>query len=143
MFILAYSLGNFVGRLTLPESVKHWSLTSVQTRLIKIGGRLVFQLSEVLETRGMLPEIRERISRLRQQWTDQHGGVANTYQLAILERGAWREPIRVPLRARSCGSFRRAASKNTLRTLNLWWSNTIIRHLRPWNGFPTNTISRE
>ncbi len=67
MFILAYSLGNFVGRLTLLQSVKHWSLTSVQTTLIKIGGRLVFQLAELLVTREMLPEILERISRLRQQ----------------------------------------------------------------------------
>ena len=36
---LAYNLGNFMRRLTLPESVKHWSLRSVQTKLIKMGGR--------------------------------------------------------------------------------------------------------
>ena len=57
MLILAYDLGNFVGRLTLPESVKHWSLTPVQTRLIKMGERLVFQLAGVLVTREMLPGI--------------------------------------------------------------------------------------
>ncbi len=34
-------LGNFMRRLTLPESVKHWSLRRVQTKLIKMGGRLV------------------------------------------------------------------------------------------------------
>ena len=28
-------------RLTLLESLKHWSLRSVQTKIIKIGGRLV------------------------------------------------------------------------------------------------------
>ena len=35
LFVLAYNLGNFMRRLTLPESVKHWSLRSVQTKLIK------------------------------------------------------------------------------------------------------------
>lgn len=72
LFILAYNLGNFVRRLALPESLKRWSLTSVQTRLIKIGGRLVrharrlvFQLAEVMVTRDMFNEMLERIGRLR------------------------------------------------------------------------------
>ena len=59
-------------RLALPELVKHWSLTSIHTRLIKTGGRLVhhakrlvFQLAEVLVTREMLTGMLERISRLR------------------------------------------------------------------------------
>ena len=42
LFIMAYNLGNFpLRRLVLPESMKHWSLTSLQTRMIKTGGRLV------------------------------------------------------------------------------------------------------
>ena len=52
--------------------MKHWTLTSLQTSLIKTGGRLVrharrlvFQLAEVLVTREMLTGILERISRLR------------------------------------------------------------------------------
>ncbi len=72
LFILAYNLGNFFRRLALPEAIKRWSLTSVQTRLIKTGGRLVrharrlvFQLAEVMVTRGMLTGILERIGRLR------------------------------------------------------------------------------
>ena len=65
-------------RVTTPlTSVKVYnclplSLTSLQTRLIKTGGRLVlharrlvFQLAEVLVTREMLTGILERISRLR------------------------------------------------------------------------------
>ena len=59
-------------RLALPEAVKHWSLTSLQTRMIKIGGRLVrharrlvFQLAEVLVTRETLTGMLERIGRLR------------------------------------------------------------------------------
>ncbi|HZA21216.1 MAG TPA: transposase [Dehalococcoidia bacterium] len=70
--MLAYNLGNFMRRLALPEAMKHWSLSSLQTRLIKIGGRLVrharrlvFQLAEVLVTREKLGGILERISRLR------------------------------------------------------------------------------
>jgi len=72
LFVLAYNLGNFMRRLALPEAMQHWSLTSLQTRLIKTGGRLVrharrlvFQLAEVLVTKEMLTEILERISRLR------------------------------------------------------------------------------
>ena len=37
LFILAYNLGNFLRRLCLPKAVKHWSLRSVQVKLIKIG----------------------------------------------------------------------------------------------------------
>ena len=72
LFILAYNLGNFFRRLALPEAIKIWSLTSIQTRLIKIGGRLVrharrlvFQLAEVMVTREMFDEMLERIGRLR------------------------------------------------------------------------------
>ena len=71
LFILAYNLGNFVRRLALPEPVKHWSLRSVQTRLIKTGGRLVrharrlvFQLAEVIMTRDLFSGVLERISKL-------------------------------------------------------------------------------
>ena len=72
LFVLAYSLGNFMRRLALLEGMKHWTLTSLQTRLTKTGGRLVrharrlvFQLAEVLITREMLAGMLERISRLR------------------------------------------------------------------------------
>jgi len=72
LFILAYNLGNFFRRLALPEAIKRWSLTSVQTRLIKIGGRLVrharrivFKLAEVMVTRDMFGEMLKRIGRLR------------------------------------------------------------------------------
>ena len=70
LFVLA--LGNSMRRLALPEAMKHWSLTSLQTRMIKTGGRLVrhavrlvFQLAEVLVSREMLGGILERIGRLR------------------------------------------------------------------------------
>ena len=72
LFVLAYNLGNFMRRLALPEAMKHWSLNSLQTRMIKTGGRLVryarrlvFQLAEVLVSREMLCGILERIGQLR------------------------------------------------------------------------------
>ena len=71
LFVLAYNLGNFMRRLTLPESVKHWSLRSVQTKLIKMGGRLVrharrlvFQLTEVAVSREVFRQVLERIAGL-------------------------------------------------------------------------------
>ena len=71
LFVLAYNLGNFMRRLTLPESVKHWSLRSVQTKLIKMGGRLVrharrlvFQLAEVAVAREVFRQVVERIAGL-------------------------------------------------------------------------------
>ena len=37
LFVLAYNLGNFLRRLYLTKVVKHWSLRSVQVKLIKMG----------------------------------------------------------------------------------------------------------
>jgi hypothetical protein len=39
--VLAYNLGNLWRRLVLPKRIDTWSLTSVQQRLVKTGGRLV------------------------------------------------------------------------------------------------------
>src|SRR5262245_19689063 len=39
--VLAYNLGNLWRRLVLPTRVDTWSLTSLQQRLVKTGGRLV------------------------------------------------------------------------------------------------------
>ena len=71
LFILAYNLGNLLGRLCLPRAVKHWSLRSLQVKLIKIGGRLVrharrlvFQLAEVAVPREVFRQVLERIGGL-------------------------------------------------------------------------------
>ncbi len=54
LFSLAYNLGNFLRRLALPQSVKHWSLTTLREKLVKIGAKVVtharyvtFQMAEV------------------------------------------------------------------------------------------------
>ena len=65
------NLGNFLRRLCLPKAVRHWSLRSVQVKLIKMGGRLVrhsrlliFQLSEVSVPRRLFQGVLDRIGRL-------------------------------------------------------------------------------
>ncbi len=72
LFILAYNLGNFLRRLCLPKAVKHWSLHTVQIKLIKIGGRLVrharrlvVQLAEVAVPRDVFRQVLERIGGLQ------------------------------------------------------------------------------
>lgn len=39
--LLAYNLGNLWRRLVLPKRIGAWSLTTLQQRLVKMGGRLV------------------------------------------------------------------------------------------------------
>ena len=39
--VIAYNLGNLWRRLALPRAVANWSLTSLQQRLVKTGGRLI------------------------------------------------------------------------------------------------------
>ena len=68
----SYNLGNFLRRLALPRGLKHWSLRSLQVKLIKMGGRIVrharqiiFQLAEVAVSREEFAIILDRINRLR------------------------------------------------------------------------------
>ncbi len=70
LFSLAYNLGNFLRRLALPRSVKHWSLTTLRERLIKIGAKVVrhakyetFQMAEVAVPRELFAAILDRIQR--------------------------------------------------------------------------------
>ncbi len=39
--VIAYNLGNLWRRLVLPKKIEKWSLTSLQQRLVKTGGRLI------------------------------------------------------------------------------------------------------
>jgi hypothetical protein len=71
LFALAYNLGNFLRRLALPRSVKHWSLTTLREKLIKIGAKVVtharyvtFQMAEVVISRQLFKTILRQISRL-------------------------------------------------------------------------------
>jgi hypothetical protein len=67
----AYSLGNCLRRLALPRSVKHWSLTTLREKLIKIGAKVVtharyvtFQMAEVAIPSRLFATILRRIRRL-------------------------------------------------------------------------------
>ena len=69
---LAYNLANFLRTLALPEAVKHWSLTTLRDRLVKIGAKIVhhgrsitFQLAEVMVSRDLFREILAAIAALR------------------------------------------------------------------------------
>ncbi len=71
LFALAYNLANFMRRLALPGSVKHWSLTTLREKLIKIGAKVVrharyvtFQMAEVAIPRRLFATILCRIARL-------------------------------------------------------------------------------
>jgi hypothetical protein len=70
LHVLAYNLGNFLRRIALPASVKHWTLTTLRDKLIKIGAKMVrharyvtFQLAEVAIPRGLYRTILQRIRR--------------------------------------------------------------------------------
>jgi len=72
LFALAYNLANFLRRLALPRTVKHWSLTTLREKLIKIGAKVVshsryvvFQMAEVAVPRTLFHEILGRIAQLR------------------------------------------------------------------------------
>ena len=69
--ILAYNLGNLWRRLTLPGGIENWSLTSMQQRLVKTGGRLVkharyywFMLADGHLTRARFAAMSRRIAML-------------------------------------------------------------------------------
>ena len=72
LFALAYNLANFLRRLALPKGVRHWCLTTLREKLIKIGAKIVrharyvtFQMAEVAIPRKLFREILRRIERLR------------------------------------------------------------------------------
>ena len=71
LFALAYNLANFLRRLALLGDVKHWSLTTLREKLVKIGAKVTrhskyvtFQLAEVAVMRRLFAAILDRIKRL-------------------------------------------------------------------------------
>jgi hypothetical protein len=72
LFVLAYNLGNFLRQAVLPRAVRHWTLTTLREKLIKIGAKVVrhsrqvvFQMAEVAVQRELFRAILEGIGRLR------------------------------------------------------------------------------
>src|SRR6266542_1809581 len=69
--VIAYNLDNLLRRLVLPPAIQSWSLTSLQQRLFKTGGRLIrharyftLQLAENYLTRPLFQQIVARIEQL-------------------------------------------------------------------------------
>ena len=69
--VIAYNLGNLWRRLVLPKRIENWSLTSLQQRLVKTGGRLVkharyywLLLAESRLTRRLFGSMLRRIAAL-------------------------------------------------------------------------------
>jgi hypothetical protein len=69
--ILAYNQGNLWRRLALPCGIEDWSLTSLQQRLVKTGGRLIkharyywLMLAESHLTRRLFGSMVRRIDAL-------------------------------------------------------------------------------
>jgi len=69
---LAYNLANFMRTLALPETIKHWSLTSLREKLVKIGAKIVnhgryvtFQMAEMVVSSQSFGEILRLIDGLR------------------------------------------------------------------------------
>lgn len=72
LFSLAYNLGNFLRRLVLPRKIKHWTLTTLREKFIKIGAKVIshsryviFQMAEVAISKELMAKILENINRLR------------------------------------------------------------------------------
>jgi hypothetical protein len=72
LFALAYNLANFLRRLALPSGIRHWSLTTLEEKLIKVGakviwhaGYLTFQMAEVAIRHNIFQSILRRIAKFR------------------------------------------------------------------------------
>src|SRR5229473_5341024 len=69
--LIAYNLGNLWRRLALPAQIGKWSLTSLQQRLVKTGGRLIkharyywLLLAESHLTRRLFADMLRKIAAL-------------------------------------------------------------------------------
>ena len=71
LFVLAYNLGNLLRRFVLLKDVSHWSFSSIQLKLVKIGAEIinhfrmtVFQMAEVAVPEKLFRSMLSRIHRL-------------------------------------------------------------------------------
>ena len=98
--VLAYNLGNMWRRLGLSQRIKSWSLTSLQHRLMKTGGRLV--------------------KHARYYWLLLAEGHLNRKLFGYMLRRIWALPVagrlkRLARSGRSWGVCRRATSERYRR----------------------------
>jgi hypothetical protein len=72
LFVLAYNLGNFFRHSALPRVMKHWTMTTLREKVIKIGAKvvsharyIVFQMAEVAVPKELFAAILDKLRRLR------------------------------------------------------------------------------
>ena len=72
IFALAYNLGSFFRKTALPNSVRHWTMTTLRKKVVKIGAKvvyptrsLIFQMAEVAISKELFAAILGKIRRLR------------------------------------------------------------------------------
>lgn len=72
LFAHAHNLGNFFRQAALLKSVRHWTMTSLREKVIKIGAKVVcharyviFQMAEVAVSQELFAAILGKIRRLR------------------------------------------------------------------------------
>ena len=71
LFVRAYNMGNFLRRLALPTSMKHWTLTTLLMKLIKTGAKkvvhhaqyVIFQMAEMAVSRKVFATILAQMRR--------------------------------------------------------------------------------
>ena len=71
LWVIGYNLGNLLRQLVVPLAIQSWSLTSLQQRLFKTGGRLIrharyftLQLAERYLTQPLFRQIVGRMEQL-------------------------------------------------------------------------------
>ena len=69
--VMAYNLGTLYKTMVLPPKIKHWSLVTLQQKMIKVGARVVqharriiFQLAEIAVPRDLWRTMLERVEEL-------------------------------------------------------------------------------
>jgi hypothetical protein len=72
LFVLAYNHWDFFRQAVQPKSVRHWTMTTLREKVIKIGAKVVcharyiiFQRAEVTVSRELFAAILKKIGKLR------------------------------------------------------------------------------
>jgi hypothetical protein len=140
--VIAYNLGNLLRRLVLPRAIQSWSLTSLQQRLFKTGGRLIrharyfiLQLAGSHLTGSLFRQILQRIERLA--W---HPVIASNTPGARAMPSEFRTGGGLP--GRSCRSnLARRTSVSVSGGVNQL-ADGMVRSLNPTTGAENGLISK-
>ena len=110
--VLAYNLGNLWRRLVLPPRITRWSLTSLQQRLVKTGGRLVKCRAFFARRRGARPPRKHADARSPRRWAknglDETAAQARCQEVSVIAgRGRGRSSTAIMCPSRQTGQVRK------------------------------------